>query len=103
MGKVASHITDTIAREFLGEPDGAWIPVDYPLFERGVLDWSDVHRLAGLIEREFSLELPDEWIAPASLDCARTIEALVHRLRATGIPASREESGLYAVPPLHAA
>jgi hypothetical protein len=97
VGQIAKRIAAFVLGGLRGERDTSWLPASYPLFERGLVDYSELHQLAAFVERTFEVRLREDDIHPDRFRSVETIEALVELRRAArpaatpplaGVPAS---------------
>jgi len=81
MDDIKQAVLDYIRKEYLEEDDDRELTETTPLISGGIVDSFSMVSLKRFLEKKYAIQIPDADASPEAFDTARSIEALVNRIR----------------------
>ena len=81
MDDIKQAVLDYIRKEYLEEDDDRELTETTPLISGGIVDSFSMVSLKRFLEKKYAIQIPDADASPEAFDTARSIEALVKRIR----------------------
>jgi len=81
MDDIKQAVLDYIRKEYLEEDDDRELTEATPLISGGIVDSFSMVSLKRFLEKKYAIQIPDADASPEAFDTARSIEALVKRIR----------------------
>ena len=88
MDELTEVIRNYIIKEYLEEGDEREISETTPLISGGIVDSFSMVSLKRFVERKYGISIPDAETTPEVFDTARSIAALVRKLKAQTVTAT---------------
>lgn len=84
MSHTEQVIIDYVLEEILSADDHSTLDVELPLLKNGIIDSMDLQRMVLYLEDRFGVVVADDELIANNFETARSIAAMVERLRGDG-------------------